>query len=834
MTLVTCNEVPFIIDSSHPGRVVTWDIPLPPGTKYYGGTVTLSYSVTGASLSANPFNLQTAGGNATTITHGTSSTTQTLISFAGIVPGSVLHFATSGVDRTVDSIVPGGLPGNQQVILTSSVSTTTGEVVTGSVDNAYPNPTAQVTFAGLMTAATSSSVTGTTTFPVKMFDYVNDRINLTLTARITPVIILPSGISVNVTAITLTLLDTANSPSSGIPGKFRSAGGVDQEPASSTDPTITINGVFPSGHTLNLVNYVRVSDFDYTGAVPTLPINFTIPVPPGNPFNTFLGSAQIILKGTYAPTDERGTLQITSQNYDPNFSIVGIYDSYSGSATFSDDWEGGFPFAFDGSGGSVYPSVTIQTSVNGTHGINNHVPNSSLYTTHDPNPWQLVVRSNGSPDQRDFAILTISSAQLILHYCPANGGANGTFHPTPITPPYGPPGIQYSFTIPNGTYLRSAVRVNWVRGITGGLDSISVFRPSGTTGAFWSSVLIPPGNAGDTGSTLAGDWASNLGVPLSQGGTLILGFLNVSGNVAATGGTVYSCSGASTSGNGGVADTFDNHIAFAWVSGGGVAGPLKYSVCRNAVLGNSSASWEPTETIEPGTCSALGIAYLPNGRLYLSYTLSGSPLFRTNDSLGQTGQWSTTSMPDPPVTNHSSVGRGQQQSFRFRALTDSAPGDIEFSQCRDATGTKWTTPVTAISAVALGPWCGGVYVGEGYGCIYTKQVNNHIYYADTADPENWVGVGDDTGKIGRVVGATRVSQGVIIGVVWDSTSKKTRCLRSRDLGNTWEIDGSNITGIPDLDTPPCIVSIQSLAFLLWQVSDAPAFLISSDGGSTWT
>jgi len=282
------------------------------------------------------------------------------------------------------------------------------------------------------------------------------------------------------------------------------------------------------------------------------------------------------------------------------------------------------------------------------------------------------------------------------------------------------------------------------------------------------------------------------------------------------------------------ADTFLSHIAYAWISGTSATGALKQAIIRNAVLGSgATAAWESVETIEASNGSDLGLTYLPNGRLYLCYDLSGSKKYRTNDSFGTNGEWSASATPSPAVSRHSATGRGQNQSFRFRALTDSSAGDIEFSQCRDSQGVTWTSPVTAVASVAVGPWCGGVYILDGYGLLYTKQTNSHIYWTDTVDPDTWTGVGTDTGKIGHVIGATRLSSGVIVAATWDSGTKMTRSLRSRDLGDTWEMDSSDIGVIPALDTPPALVSIEHYAFLVFQINDIPMFAMSVDGGETW-
>lgn len=63
----------------------------------------------------------------TTVTTGASSTTQTVGSTAGMVAGDSLWFATTGAARTISSVTNA-----TTVVLTSTISTTTGETVTNA------------------------------------------------------------------------------------------------------------------------------------------------------------------------------------------------------------------------------------------------------------------------------------------------------------------------------------------------------------------------------------------------------------------------------------------------------------------------------------------------------------------------------------------------------------------------------------------------------------------------------------------------------------------------------------------------------------------------------
>lgn len=297
------------------------------------------------------------------------------------------------------------------------------------------------------------------------------------------------------------------------------------------------------------------------------------------------------------------------------------------------------------------------------------------------------------------------------------------------------------------------------------------------------------------------------------------------------------CSGATTPANEAVrADTHSGQIAVAWTDGG----KLYTSVHRGPQkqIGDGGTDWETPEQIESANASDCGVAYLPNGVLYLCYDLSSAKKYRTNKAFGSSGFWSSAGTPSPSASRQSAVGRGQGQAFRFRALgAVGASGSVEFSQCRDNRGAAWTTAVTAVTG-ARGPFCGGVWLGNGYGLLYTEHSTGKVRWLKAIDPGNWpAGPGADTGMSGQVVGLTLTSAGVLIGLLWDWDgtvgNKRFRACRSRDRGATWEKDTSDIGALPALDTPPAVVSLEQMAYAVYVVNNTPQFAASIDSGVSW-
>lgn len=282
------------------------------------------------------------------------------------------------------------------------------------------------------------------------------------------------------------------------------------------------------------------------------------------------------------------------------------------------------------------------------------------------------------------------------------------------------------------------------------------------------------------------------------------------------------------------ADTFRETLALAWITTGNA---LKVAVHNApfANIGDGTNGWEATATIEAANADDLGLVFLPDGTAYLSYALSGAAKYRTNLKLanGVAGDWSASATPSPAVNRISANFRGQGKGSKFRASGNAGAGDIYLSECGDRNGATWSTEVAAISATGYGPFCGGVWLNNGYGLLYTRAADNHILWQKATNPDTWSGSGTDTGMTGIAVGLEELSSGTLVGLIWDSVSQKCRACRSRDRGTTWEKDGADIALIPALSTPPSLTSIGHYLIACMVTGDVPWFVISEDEGATW-
>jgi hypothetical protein len=301
-------------------------------------------------------------------------------------------------------------------------------------------------------------------------------------------------------------------------------------------------------------------------------------------------------------------------------------------------------------------------------------------------------------------------------------------------------------------------------------------------------------------------------------------------------GALY-CNCAGSAPGGLSADTYNNVLAVAWID----SGALNVAVHRGALkqIGSSTQGWEATQNIESADVDTIGLVYLPNGRLYLAYNLSGVPTYRTNDKLGSgpATNWSSAQSPSPAVPGHAAAGRGQQQAWRFRTLGSAGPpmtsGSVEFSQCRDNAGAVWTSEVVAVTGCE-GPYCGGVWLGNQYGLLYTAASDGHVYWLTATNPASWSsGPGTDTGLTGEAVSLAQNAAGILCALLWDSSAQTCQAARSRDRGRTWEQDSAAITAIPALARPPTLVAIAHYFFAVYVVNNMPQFAASLDGGVTW-
>ena len=291
------------------------------------------------------------------------------------------------------------------------------------------------------------------------------------------------------------------------------------------------------------------------------------------------------------------------------------------------------------------------------------------------------------------------------------------------------------------------------------------------------------------------------------------------------------------------ADCYRDVLAVAWIS----SGVLK-TACHRAPtrsIGSATQNWEAAQTLETANADDIGMIFLPNESLYLCYLLSGVAKYRLNQSFGANGAWGAALSPLPVVARHSASGRGQEQAFRFRALgTQTTNGVLEFSQCRDNRGVEWTAP-TAVTMQAQGPYCGGVWLENGYGCLYSLATNvvgvgaaGDLMWTESTDGGVTWSAPVFTGYTGQCNGIVRTHQGILVAVVQLLTPETgglygTRFLQSRNGGKGWSSDFAYGYAVPGLPRPPFLAAMEDAVFVVWVTGDQPQFLASLDGGVSW-
>ena len=289
------------------------------------------------------------------------------------------------------------------------------------------------------------------------------------------------------------------------------------------------------------------------------------------------------------------------------------------------------------------------------------------------------------------------------------------------------------------------------------------------------------------------------------------------------------------------ADTYhERFLSLVWINS---AGALKVATHNSpqGFIGNGADGWNAVHNVESANAADIGLAYLENGRLYLTYALSGTPKFRTANKVtpAQASDWSATATPDPSVARHSDQGRGQGQAFRARSLAAGAnaysgSGNIEFSQCRQNTGEHWTAPVSAVAG-ARGLYCGCVFISDGYGLLYKRDSDAGVYFKTTQNPSIW-GAGQGTlisALSWQPVGLVRLPSGRLVALLWDGgSSNLCKAAYSNDRGVTWTQSGT-IAALPAMTTPPALVNCGHTVFAVFATGDTPRFVGSLDGGQTW-
>jgi len=282
------------------------------------------------------------------------------------------------------------------------------------------------------------------------------------------------------------------------------------------------------------------------------------------------------------------------------------------------------------------------------------------------------------------------------------------------------------------------------------------------------------------------------------------------------------------------ADTYQDGVTIAWID---PDGKLK-SVCHPNLagfLGQGTESWRPVQTLEAANADDVGLSYLASGLLYVTYSLSGTPKYRTSESIlpETAAEWSAAGTPSPNVARHSDQSRLDRIAYRWRAMGGAASGgNIEVSRAIKNFGELWTDMVVAVTD-ARTVYCGGVLTGDGAQLLYLKHSDSTVYSKFTVDPDNW---GGGTGVAhsnlaGTPVGLTYTPSGVLVGLLYQA-DKKVRVCRSANGGLKWEIFPA-VALVPAMDTPPALVLIGAYPAIVWVQGDVPNAVLSTDGGETW-
>lgn len=277
------------------------------------------------------------------------------------------------------------------------------------------------------------------------------------------------------------------------------------------------------------------------------------------------------------------------------------------------------------------------------------------------------------------------------------------------------------------------------------------------------------------------------------------------------------------------ADVFEGTrtLGVAWVN---AAGKLLTAVHRAplANIGDSATGWEANQTIEAVNAASPGYQFLHTGRAYLDYQLSSANRYRTNDmqGAGPATNWSAAAAQS--VVGAAAAGRSPLGDWRF-VLSGTT---WQFLLCNDNRGAGWSL-VTAASG-ATGSGCGGAWLGTGFGLLFNRASDGHAVFRKTQKPDDWSGATSiDTGSSLTVAGLVMTPTGTLLGLLWNPSTKRSRAIRSRDRGATWEL-GIISEIIPALDTPPALTHLDFAAIACWQTGDQPLFAVSVNEGDSWS
>jgi hypothetical protein len=159
----------------------------------------------------------------------------------------------------------------------------------------------------------------------------------------------------------------------------------------------------------------------------------------------------------------------------------------------------------------------------------------------------------------------------------------------------------------------------------------------------------------------------------------------------------------STTGEVMAADAMHDVLALTWInSTGSLYTAINRQATQKKLRTYGSELWNTSYQVESANTADVGMCFLPNESLYLTYELSGTPVYRLNQLLGTEGHWSGTNTPSPLTSLLSDGGRAQGQSYRIQATgSQTVDNVLQFSQCRDNTGATWTNPVTLTASPVI-------------------------------------------------------------------------------------------------------------------------------------
>lgn len=155
---------------------------------------------------------------------------------------------------------------------------------------------------------------------------------------------------------------------------------------------------------------------------------------------------------------------------------------------------------------------------------------------------------------------------------------------------------------------------------------------------------------------------------------------------------------------------------------------------------------------------------------------------------------------------------------------------LRISFCRDNRGARWTEEYEVGQKADIDS-CGGCWLGNGFGCLYSQQGN--LFWVRSDNPHDWSGATPQpvTVTTGHVYGMAQNRFGVLCAVVNSSV------ILSRDRGATWS--APIIAPISDPSAKPVTIVTASddQAFVIVQPNGDgtnPTHWVSYDGGATWS